>query len=266
MITLVLPLVAQHDQYVSDVLKRLGDDTSYVSQVVLARSGLSKRDLETYLRWASELSVDSGLKVTVSALSRHATAGENRNRGWGYSTSRFTAFVDADDTYMPGRLGLLLQVAEQFDASMVLHDHFYSDEAPYPFALSDFDPNSVVGPSELMAATFPGGRRRHLEGRIPGDTNIELPPGTEGLGRVGHGYAFVKTSLRDEIQYGLRYPGEDGQFCRDVLWNVGGVYYLPTPLATYRRELSAEYGASLRDKLSRRVRAIPELGLEALRR
>jgi len=264
-ITVVIPLVAAHDHHLAGLFQTLSDEAELIQEVVVARSSLSRQQATQYSRWVHSLGKGNQLQVRVVATGRRATAGENRNRGWAEVTTQYVAFMDADDLYVSGRLGAMLAVADGFESNLVLHD-FWTSQATWNESPKDeWGLVDVVHTGDLFAATFPSGRDRGSEGLVPGDTNIIVPHGSGASSAVHHGHTLVRTSVIDAVQFGRRYPGEDGQFCRDVLWYLGKVDYIPARLSVYRSELTAELNTGLWAKAVRRLRAVPELGINAFR-
>jgi len=249
-ITLVIPLVPKHDQYLPDLLSGLGADRVLIDKVVLARSELPSWKRRAFSRWADDLAQKIGVRVETSSTSKRCTAGINRNRGWQISNSMYTAFVDADDSYSASRLHLLLNVAEEFNSNLVLHDYWLPHELQESAAPDIWGMDEVVQDDVLLEATFPVGRDRHSEGRNPGDTNINVPPMTREQ-RVAHGHTLVRTDIYPAIRFGPIYPGEDGQFCRDVLWFLGRVSYVPARLAVYNYRRSA--GTSVLNRIRKQL-------------
>lgn len=263
-VTVVIPVVETHDRYIPEVLESISSDRDVIDSVVLARSGLPDERVGTYQRFADQLSLRSGIPLDVASTRRRMTAGLNRNRGWALSKSPYTAFIDADDLYVPRRLTKMLSVADKFSSNLVLHDYWGTTGPVANGQEEDWAMSDVISSEQLMKATFPHGRNRRAEGSVPGDTNIIIPDWV-GENRTAHpGHVLVRTDIRERVVFGPRYPGEDGQFCRDVLWDLGSVHYIPARLSIYRRELSAERESTILDKIHRRVHATRDLGLRAL--
>lgn len=264
-VTAVVPLVAAHDRYLPELLTRLEAESLLLQEVIVARSGQPT---------LSSQAVGGGLRDAVDATSfpvrllptrRRQTAGENRNRGAAEAKTPFIAFMDADDLYAPKRLGIMLSVALKHESNLVLHD-FGGTEAELSVLHEEpLEGLSVIGTDELYDATFAAGRNRKLEGSTPGDTNLYLPAPLAKHHGIHHGHTLVRTSVFDRVAFSRIYPGEDGQFCRDVLWELGNVNYIPERLSAYRPLLSAETQSTNVDKVTRRVRAIRDQGWRALR-
>lgn len=264
-ITVVIPLVEAHDHHLADLFQTLAAEAALIREVVVARSLLSRQLATEYSSWAHSLGHEHQLQVRVVATGRRATAGENRNRGWAEATTKYVAFMDADDLYVSGRLGAMLSVADGFESNLVLHDFWASEATWHESPRDEWGLVDVVHTDDLFAATFPAGRDRGSEGLVPGDTNIIVPSVNGASSTVHHGHTLVRTSVIDAVRFGRRYPGEDGQFCRDVLWNLGKVDYIPARLSIYRSELTAESHTGLWAKSVRRLRSVPELGINAFR-
>jgi glycosyltransferase involved in cell wall biosynthesis len=159
-------------------------------------------------------------------------AGSNRNRGLKKSTSDYVTFCDADDSFSKKRLQVLLQIAEEFDPDLILHN--YSRLKPLIYLNSLNFTDDLITQNDLHHSTFPNGlRKREQETGIGGDTNLILPPYAKSGWRIAHGSATVKTSIN--LEYGDMPFGEDGQFCRDILFSGKKVCYTPNKLTNYER-------------------------------
>ena len=264
-ITVVIPLVRAHDLCIAELLASLVNEADLIHEVLICRSGLPTSDQATFRSLLASTSAAVPFPIKALPTRKRQTAGENRNRGAAAAKTSFIAFMDADDVYVPGRLRLLVNVALSHNSNLVVHD-FCSDNASLPacFDISSDSPE-IVSSDALYKATFPVGRHRALEGSVPGDTNLALPPSLQSEHSIVHGHTFVRSRVFDSVRFSRIYPGEDGQFCRDVLWELGGVNYIPAKLSTYRSSLSAESHSTVRDKAVRRLRATKDLGWRALR-
>ena len=239
-VSVVVPLVPAHDRYLESLVEQLKSDAEVIDKVVLARSSARSGHVSVLANMAEELSNTHGMTIELLPTSRARLAGQNRNRGWERVTSPYTAFLDADDRYAPYRLQRLLEVAEDRASDLVLHDFITGIDDSIGFPDASWTGKDLIGTESLYLATFPEGRQRWKEGSVPGDTNVVVPFDASTPRGVHHGHIFVKTSLRREFSFGSLYPGEDGQFCRDVLWSKRSVTYVPARLSIYRSQLSAE--------------------------
>ena len=239
-VSVVVPLVPAHDRYLESLVEQLKSDAQIIDKIVLARSSARSSHVTLLSKIAEELSNAHGMTIELLPTSRAKLAGHNRNRGWERVTSPYTAFLDADDRYAPYRLQHLLEVAEDSASDLVLHDFVVGTDDSIEFPDDSWTEKDLIGTESLYLATFPEGRQRRKEGSAPGDTNVAVPLGHHRPRGVHHGHIFVRTSLRRDFSFGSLYPGEDGQFCRDVLWSKRSVTYVPARLSIYRSQLSAE--------------------------
>jgi len=255
-ITVVVPLVPAHDKFVPELIEQLSSERNVIASVILARSSARKRNLRNLQLMIPRLQSDHGLEIQVLATRQQQLAGQNRNRGWGNAHTPFTAFLDADDEYATDRLSRLLEVAESEASDLVLHDFMLKELETDQIPATSWTMQDLVRTDELYDATFAQGRDRMKEGLTPGDTNVIVPSSSTEYRSVHHGHVLVRTNLRRTFRYSTLYPGEDGQFCRDVLWGGGNVTYVPARLSAYRPKLSAEMDSSFLFKVRRRIRRL----------
>lgn len=255
-ITVVIPLAPTHAPFLPQVVNQLIDDRHLIRSVIVASSSTGKRALKELERSGRQIQEQCGIPIQIVPTRRQQLAGENRNRGWDIVETQYTAFLDADDLYAPRRLTSLFEVIESKSPDLVLHGFRITDAKVRDLVFDDWSLDDVIGPEALYAETFKSGRIRRNEGKHPGDTNIVVPSSRGGLLNVCHGHIVVRTSLRDTHRYGTLYPGEDGQFCRDVLWSQNRVVYVPAQLSIYRPDLSAERSAGVLLRGRRRLARI----------
>ena len=257
-VTVVVPLVPAHDRFVPQLIAQLVQQREPIERVILARSSARSRNMEPLMKSVSALRAKHDIQIEVSATRRQQLAGQNRNRGWDQVGTTFTAFLDADDEYSENRLAHLVEVALSEESDLVLHDFLLKDSDSDSLLDDTFCLGDLLRTPELFDATFPDGRNRSREGKQPGDTNINIPPNATKHQTVHHGHVLVRTSLRQDFRYGNLYPGEDGQFCRDVLWAKRQVTYVPAKLSAYRPGLSAEASASVALRTRRKLTRFAE--------
>lgn len=249
----VIPCVEAHDRFLGPLLQSLKPDSGLIDKVVVARSGLRKSAIQAYRIRLAEMqsSFQLTFPIELSPSTKRQTAGQNRNRGWELISSPLTAFLDADDLYVPQRI-TKLHALHSFNSPVNLIVHNYirasksSPKAPWEMQ-ENFPPNEVelVRNEAIFNRTFQRERRRELEGTSPGDTNLLIPRSTRGEWPVAHGHVFVSTPVREHVRFFEGPPGpyggfEDGQFCRDVLEHLGGVLYSSEVMSLYRPQNSGQ--------------------------
>jgi glycosyltransferase involved in cell wall biosynthesis len=241
-ITVVVPVVPTHDKYLKNLFDGFLSDAEVIDSIIVARSQLPQSHVEDFQDQIQELADKVGLstKIRLSANKERVLAGPNRNRGWELVTTQWTAFIDADDYYSPQRLSKMLSVAENKNATLVIHD-FWSSVAEYETTPEDeWAFRDVIDSDRIFESTFPHGvRDRGNEGRRPGDTNVNIPNNPPNRSGVHHAHLLVSTNVRESILFSQLKFGEDGQFCRDVLFDLGGVSYVPARLSIYNSQNSA---------------------------
>lgn len=264
LVSVVIPLVPKHDRFLPQLLFALATENDVVKEIVIARSELSSHqagDFEARLR---ELATNQGVTspLIVAADNRKLRESPNRNRGWNLSTSRYTAFLDADDLYARGRLRLLSRLADLHSADLIVHGFGFELESLSDVESDPAADNYVIVNKETMKKLNPD-PEGELGQKIQAgeDSNmhlqLKLPPQWRDLS-VHHAHAFVKTELRDTFQYRDIFPGADALFCRELVARGYDAVYLPMILSSWRKSNSA-YAAELRRPLSRLRRKIGRL-------
>jgi glycosyltransferase involved in cell wall biosynthesis len=226
--SVVIPLVPAHVQYLSKLIESLVNAKLPPDQIIIAASS------QTQPSYSSLDELVSGFKASIQITSSesHFSAGINRNRGWELAETDYVTFCDADDTYAWDRISILEEIASADNADLILHNYTYLKPSQY----IDFLPrtSALIRSEELYKATFPEGKRDiSLETGVSGDTNIVLPKISGKRWKIHHGHASVKRNLH--FRYGTKIRGEDGEFCRDILFAKKKVAYTPNKLSNYHR-------------------------------
>jgi glycosyltransferase involved in cell wall biosynthesis len=226
--SVVIPLVPAHIKYLENLIQSLASAQLPPDQIIIAASSITYSSNEFLHQLVSKFKIYT--KITSSES--HFTAGINRNRGWDLAETDYVSFCDADDTYSWDRISILEEIASVHSADLILHNYTYLK----PRQLLDLLPrtNEFITSEDLYKATFSNGHRDiSLETGVLGDTNIVLPKFSKSHWRIHHGHASVKRNLN--FRYGAKIRGEDGEFCRDILFSKKNVVYTPNRLSNYHR-------------------------------
>jgi glycosyltransferase involved in cell wall biosynthesis len=117
--TAIIPLVGPHVRFMRRLLSNVSRSTVPFYEVVVVASGLNL-DLSTRLNQICADFPNLPIKVVSGPL---APAGTNRNIGLENSDGNWVTFLDADDLYLPKRVGRLIEAAIYHDAAAVGHDY-----------------------------------------------------------------------------------------------------------------------------------------------
>lgn len=225
-VTIVIPLIPQHDFEIKNILKTLVGESDLVAEVIICRSesvGFESQILGKFNKMASEVKF---LKpIRVSSVLEVARDGTNRNRGWKMVKSKYTAFIDADDDYHPSRIEKLVQILECSNADAVLHN-YKSDGS---FENMDDDRKIPVfhkiflkeGPEENTLRQFIDEKGNEL--------------------RMHFAHLTVKTDLRETLQFSSRFPGADWEMANKIVENGYEMVYSPEELSAWKRDRSLRY-------------------------
>ena len=226
--SVVIPIVPAHAHYLDYLIQSLANAKLPPDQIIIAASSQTRKSI-SYLH---ELVSRFKVFIQITSSEYNCTAGMNRNRGWELAKTDYVTFCDADDTYAWDRISMLEEIASANYPDLILHNYAYLKPTQY----LNFLPrtNELIRTEELYAATFPNGKRDiSLELGVSGDTNVILPKSSNARWKIHHGHASVKCNLY--FRYGTKIRGEDGEFCRDILFAQKNVVYTPNKLSNYHR-------------------------------
>lgn len=244
LVSVVIPVVEYHDEYLPDLFKNLLPDIEVIQEIIIGRSGLKRNENENYLNWLKKIASDASLtcSITLSPVANKAREGPNRNRCWGLVNTKYTAFIDADDIYSLGRLTLLKNIADETGAALLLHDYSLEIEGlvdARDVLLKELKPLLISG-DDLRQATFGSTAyptpKQAFESKD--STSLRMPEEVGHLG-VHHAHSFVLTSLREDVMFRDIFPGSDGLFCQEVLAQKAGVYVIPLKMSAWLNKRSA---------------------------
>ncbi len=225
---IVVPIIPAHHKYLSRLLRSIESASLLPNKVIIAASS------QTYnsLQFLKSVTKSSSLPIKIIGTQNQHTAGSNRNRGWEFCESKYISFCDADDSYSKKRIEVLRNIADKLNPDLILHNYSKLKPQFYIDLLSTSD--ILLTEDTLYSSTFPNkSRNKSLETGVAGDTNISLPFGSKKSWKIHHGHATIKRSITE--RFGGMPFGEDGQICRDILFNGNRVVYTPNKLSNYNR-------------------------------
>jgi glycosyltransferase involved in cell wall biosynthesis len=225
---IVIPIIPVHHKFLPKLLRSFESASVLPNQVIIAASSQTHMSL----KFLNSITENSRLCIKILATKNLHTAGSNRNRGWEFCESEYISFCDADDTYSKKRIEVLNSIANKFNPELILHN--YSILKPQLFLEYSGRSEIFLTEAVLYGSTFSKKiRNNHLENGLAGDTNICLPAGSRKNWKIHHGHATIKRTVTE--RYGSLPFGEDGQICKDILFNGHKVVYTPQKLSNYHR-------------------------------
>jgi glycosyltransferase involved in cell wall biosynthesis len=230
--SIIIPIVPKHYKYVKKLFKELETENDIIKEILLCASSQNyqaRKKLDSIV-----LETSFAKKVRILESSANLTAGENRNRGIHAATGDLLAFLDADDSYYKARLKTLLYYFDTFKVEAIVHNYFRL--APRFFmTLNKFFHKPVIIPCEqIKKSTFQNmTRNQNLEIGIYGETNIIVPNKKFNNYKIHHGHLTIRRN--NTIFYSKRYPGEDGEYCRNLLEKGINLVFISQKLSIYDR-------------------------------
>jgi len=226
---IVIPIIPVHHKYLSRLLRNIESASVLPNNVIISASSQTRNSLQ----FLKSITKFSPLRIKIIDTENQHTAGSNRNRGWEFCESEYISFCDADDSYSKKRNEVLRDIADKFSPDLILHN--YSNLKPQ-FYIDHLARSEIFITEEILyRSTFPNkSRNKSLETGVAGDTNICLPVGSKKSWNIHHGHATMKRSITERFGV-MPSRGEDGQMCRDILFNGKRVVYTPNKLSNYNR-------------------------------
>lgn len=215
----IIPIIPDHLSFLPRLLKNLHCSSLPFDEVIVVASGfdfIKSRKLETI----ATKSKNHKLKIVNTVL---APAGTNRNLGALEATSRFIAFLDADDLYRKDRLEILLEILKSENATAVVHDYVR-------FRLP------IVGYVALFLASVAD--RLFIKKRLTSVLSITersaLSTNIVDSGRLHHAHVLVDKEMLGAIAFSdTTDRNEDAIFLRAIQDCGGQVFACRSKLSAY---------------------------------
>jgi len=221
--TVVIPLIPQHDFEIKRILELLAHEQHLINEVIICRSetkGSVARVRKKYSRCAN--SVGFLKKISIDCVKSVARDGTNRNRGWQIASTKYVAFLDADDLYSKNRLSTLLELFEATNADAILHNY-----------------NSSGSPSERFDTTMREIKKVTVKKNSEGVNYLSDMSGSEL--KVHFAHITVRNNLKETVMFTDRFPGADWEFATEIVSRGFNVQYLTQELSAWSRNRSLRY-------------------------
>jgi glycosyltransferase involved in cell wall biosynthesis len=233
--TVVIPLIPQHDFEIKRILKLLANEQYLIERVIICRSetkGSESRIKKKYQQYAKSIGFKK--EIVVNSVKHVARDGTNRNRGWQLATTKYVAFMDADDLYSETRLSTLLRFFDLTGADALLHNY-----------------SSLDSPNETNSQIKCENTKIVLE---KDEAGMDYLSDTEGnVLKIHFAHITVRNDIKDFLMFTDRFPGADWEFATQLVSRGLNVQYLTQELSAWSRNRSIRYKLRLyRMRLSKR--------------
>ena len=221
--TVVIPLIPQHDFEIKRILNLLTHEQHLINEVIICRSetkGSVAKVKEKYSRCAN--SVGFLKRVSIDCVRSVARDGTNRNRGWQTASTKYVAFLDADDLYSKNRLSTLLELFETTNADAILHNY-----------------SSSGIPSEIFDATIQNIKKVTVKKNNDGVNYLSDMSGNEL--KVHFAHITLRNELKETLMFTDRFPGADWEFATEIVSRGFNVQYFTQELSAWSRNRSFRY-------------------------
>lgn len=221
--TVVVPLIPQHDFEIKRILKLLANEQYLIEKVIICRSetkGPVSKVKKRYLKYAK--SVGFKKEIHVDFVKHVARDGTNRNRGWKLASTKYVAFMDADDLYSNTRLSTLLNFFDSTGADALLHNY-----------------SSLSLWTEIHNEMACNNTKIVVEKDDTGTDYLVDILGNEL--KVHFAHITVRNDIKDILMFTDRFPGADWEFATQLVFRGLNVQYLTQELSAWSRNRSIRY-------------------------
>jgi len=233
-ISVIIPCIASHIKYLSELLDSIANQTLIPNEVVISISQITKQnnlDIEMLKQQ------DWPFKLIIKSTYERKFAGENRNIAIQHSTGDLIICQDADDLAHPQRIEIIHQIFSETQFDLLLH-YFskYRDKSKDIHHLknlieeyqninfTDFNYINLTknGINDIFSHFS---TTKYIKDNVP--FSSFLPTG------VHLGNCAFNRKVFDKIKYTNRRSGQDYYFVRKVISHYNNIILVNIPLVFY---------------------------------
>ena len=224
-ISIVIPLYPPHFSYIPKILNQLEKQTIQPDEIIIAASEVINQD-------ELKKNINNDKIILITSKDKQPV-GINRNMGMNVANGDIILFMDADDIYHNEKIEITKYFFSNYNCDLFLHSYhplfrkFYNKfiEMKLPTIKKN---NEYLEDTELLySQTFINSRDREKELGIKGDTNIKSKIA------IHHGVIAINKKIKEKYKYTDMIAGEDGKFCRDILFDKNYVIAADLKLMFY---------------------------------
>lgn len=222
-VSIVIPIYPPHFYLIPKIIKQIEEQTEQPDEIIIAASETTPKTIYEQL---SKVNIEILKKIKVKTSINKQFAGINRNMGKNEANGDIIIFMDADDIYHKRKIEISKKIYEQHNYDLLIHSYGSKNENIDNIEL---DNNyETLTTQEIYNNTFKTRRDRNKEIGHLGDTNLwsNFP--------IHHGVITISNKMRKYAYTDLR-MGEDGKFCRDILYDRNKVIMVNLKLMSYQK-------------------------------
>ncbi len=222
-VSIVIPIYPPHFHLLPSLINQIEKQTEQPDEIIIAASETTTKTIYEYL---SKINLSILKKIKVTTSENKQFAGINRNMGIKKASGDIIIFMDADDIYHKRKIEISKKIYEKHNYDLLIHSYGNKNENIDNIIMKDeYD---IIITDEIYNNTFKNGRNREQETGYQGNTNLwaNFP--------IHHGVITISNKMRKYEYTDLR-MGEDGKFCRDILYDKNKVIMVNLKLMSYQK-------------------------------
>ncbi len=222
-VSIVIPIYPPHFHLLPSLINQIEKQTEKPDEIIIAASETTTKTIYEYL---SNINITILRIIKVITSDNKQFAGINRNMGIKKAIGDIIIFMDADDIYHKRKIEISKKLYEKHNYDLLIHSYGNKNQNIDNITINDN--YNILTTDEIYMNTFKNGRNINEETGYQGNTNLwaNFP--------IHHGVITISKKMRKYEYTDLR-MGEDGKFCRDILYDKNKVIMVNLKLMSYQK-------------------------------